>query len=159
MNPHPVSQANNRNKREQQTQQQWMQQVAGNPRWERITNKTPQIIIADLLLLFLSYMIYFISLLSSHPLWAPSPRASRGSAIHVFLVIIIKPAFIRLFKNEAGGHVNSLVTECDIHIRSWHCQLTLLWRGRESEGQQGSLKIDDTNVGNTFHPPVVWTYF
>ena len=49
MNPHPVSQANNRNKREQQTQQQWMQQVAGNPRWERITNKTPQIIIADLL--------------------------------------------------------------------------------------------------------------
>ncbi|CAH3027159.1 unnamed protein product, partial [Porites evermanni] len=36
---HPISQAN---KREQQTQQQWMQQVAGNPRWERITNKTPQ---------------------------------------------------------------------------------------------------------------------
>ena len=31
-------------------------------------------------------MIYFISLLSSHPLWPP-PRASRGSAIHVFLVI------------------------------------------------------------------------
>ena len=30
-------------------------------------------------------MIYFISLLSSHPFWAP-PRASRGSAIHVFLV-------------------------------------------------------------------------
>ena len=98
MNPHPVSQANNRNKREQQTQQQWMQQVAGNPRWERITNKTPKIIIADLLLLFLSYMIYFISLLSSHPLRAPSPQALRGSAIHVFLVIIIKPAFIRLFK-------------------------------------------------------------
>ena len=39
MNRHPISQAN---KREQQTQQQWMQQVAGNPRWERITNKTPQ---------------------------------------------------------------------------------------------------------------------
>ena len=39
MNHHPISQAN---KREQQTQQQWMQQVAGNPRWERITNKTPQ---------------------------------------------------------------------------------------------------------------------
>ena len=36
---HPISQAN---KREQQTQQQWIQQVAGNPRWERITNKTPQ---------------------------------------------------------------------------------------------------------------------
>ena len=35
-----------------------------------------------------SYMIYFISLLSSHPLWA-SPRASRGSAIHVFLVMYI----------------------------------------------------------------------
>ena len=33
-----------------------------------------------------SYMICFISLLSSHSLWA-SPRASRGSAIHVFLVI------------------------------------------------------------------------
>ena len=32
-----------------------------------------------------SYMNYFISLLSSHLLWA-SPRASRGSAIHVFLV-------------------------------------------------------------------------
>ena len=34
-----------------------------------------------------SYVIYFISLLSSHPLWVPSlhPRASRGSAIHVFL--------------------------------------------------------------------------
>ena len=39
MNHHPISQAN---KREQQTQQQWMQQVVGNPRWERITNKTPQ---------------------------------------------------------------------------------------------------------------------
>ena len=39
MNHHPISQAN---KREQQTQQQWIQQVAGNPRWERITNKTPQ---------------------------------------------------------------------------------------------------------------------
>ena len=30
------------NKREQQTQQRWIQQVAGNPRWERFTNKTPQ---------------------------------------------------------------------------------------------------------------------
>ena len=39
VNHHPISQAN---KREQQTQQQWIQQVAGNPRWERITNKTPQ---------------------------------------------------------------------------------------------------------------------
>ena len=35
-----------------------------------------------------SYMIYYISLLSFHPLWAspPPPGASRGSAIHVFLV-------------------------------------------------------------------------
>ena len=34
------------------------------------------------------YVIYFISLLSSHPLWAspPPPQASRGSAIHVSLV-------------------------------------------------------------------------
>ena len=39
MNHHPISHGN---KREQQSQQQWMQQVAGNPRWERITNKTPQ---------------------------------------------------------------------------------------------------------------------
>ena len=39
MNHHPISQAN---KREQQTQQQWIQQVAGNPRWERFTNKNPQ---------------------------------------------------------------------------------------------------------------------
>ena len=30
------------NKREQQTQQRWIQQVGGNPRWERFTNKTPQ---------------------------------------------------------------------------------------------------------------------
>ena len=35
----PISQAN---KREQQTQQRWIQQVAGNPPWERFTNKTPQ---------------------------------------------------------------------------------------------------------------------
>ena len=35
----PISQAN---KREQQTQQRWIQQVAGNPLWERFTNKTPQ---------------------------------------------------------------------------------------------------------------------
>ena len=35
-----------------------------------------------------SYMIYFISLQSSHPFMG-SPQASRGSAIHVFLVIII----------------------------------------------------------------------
>ena len=34
-----------------------------------------------------AFMIYFISLLSYHPLWAP-PWASRGSAIHVFLVVI-----------------------------------------------------------------------
>ena len=39
VNYHPISQAN---KREQQTQQQWIQLVAGNPRWERFTNKTPQ---------------------------------------------------------------------------------------------------------------------
>ena len=39
MNRHPVSPVN---KREQQTQQQWIQQVAGNPRWERFTNKTAQ---------------------------------------------------------------------------------------------------------------------
>ena len=39
MNHHPICQAN---KREQQTQQWWIQQVAGNPRWERFTNKTPQ---------------------------------------------------------------------------------------------------------------------
>ena len=39
MNHHPISQANNR---EQQTQQQGIQQVAGNLRWERITNKTRQ---------------------------------------------------------------------------------------------------------------------
>ena len=26
----------------QQTQQQWIQQVAGNPRWERFTKRTPQ---------------------------------------------------------------------------------------------------------------------
>ena len=39
MNHHPISQAN---KRQQQTQQQWIQQVAGNPRLERMTNKTPQ---------------------------------------------------------------------------------------------------------------------
>ena len=39
MSHHPISQAN---KREQQTQQRWIQQVAGNPRWERFTNKTPQ---------------------------------------------------------------------------------------------------------------------
>ena len=38
MNHHPISQAN---KREQQTQQRRIQQVAGNPRW-RFTNKTPQ---------------------------------------------------------------------------------------------------------------------
>ena len=61
------------------------------------------------------------------------------------------------------GYVNRLVTECvtecDIHTRSWHFQLTLLWRGRESEREQGSLNIDDINVGNTFHPPVIWTYF
>ena len=31
MNHHPIYQAN---KREQQTQQQWIQRVAGNPRWE-----------------------------------------------------------------------------------------------------------------------------
>ena len=30
------------NKREQQTQQRWIQQVAGNPRWEIFPNKTPQ---------------------------------------------------------------------------------------------------------------------
>ena len=35
----PISQPN---KREQKTQQRWIQQVAGNPRWERFTNKTPQ---------------------------------------------------------------------------------------------------------------------
>ena len=35
----PISQPN---KREQQTQQRWIQQVAGNPPWERFTNKTPQ---------------------------------------------------------------------------------------------------------------------
>ena len=29
-------------KRQQQTQQRWIQQVGGNPRWERFTNKTPQ---------------------------------------------------------------------------------------------------------------------
>ena len=29
-------------KREQQTQQRWIQQVTGNPPWERFTNKTPQ---------------------------------------------------------------------------------------------------------------------
>ena len=39
VNHHPVSPAN---KREQQNQQQWIQQVAGNPRWERFTNKTAQ---------------------------------------------------------------------------------------------------------------------
>ena len=39
MNHHPICQVN---KREQQTQQWWIQQVAGNPRWERFTNKTPQ---------------------------------------------------------------------------------------------------------------------
>ena len=39
VNHHPISQAN---KREQQTQQRWIQQVAGNPRWERFTNKTLQ---------------------------------------------------------------------------------------------------------------------
>ena len=39
VNHHPISEAN---KREQQTQQRWIQQVAGNPRWERFTNKTPQ---------------------------------------------------------------------------------------------------------------------
>ena len=41
MNHHLISQAN---KREQQTQHytQLIQQVAGNPRWERFTNKTPQ---------------------------------------------------------------------------------------------------------------------
>ena len=39
VNHRPISQAN---KREQQTQQQWIQQVAGNPRWERITKNTPQ---------------------------------------------------------------------------------------------------------------------
>ena len=39
MNYHPIFQAN---KREQQTQQQWIQLVAGNPRWERFRNKTPQ---------------------------------------------------------------------------------------------------------------------
>ena len=38
MNHHPISQAN---KREQQTQQRRIQQVAGNARW-RFTNKTPQ---------------------------------------------------------------------------------------------------------------------
>ena len=30
------------NKREQQTLQRWIQQVAGNTRWERFTNKTQQ---------------------------------------------------------------------------------------------------------------------
>ena len=42
MNHHPISQAN---KREQETQQRWIQQVAENPRWENKTrwaNKTPQ---------------------------------------------------------------------------------------------------------------------
>ena len=39
MNHHLICQVN---KREQQTQQWWIQQVAGNPRWERFTNKTPQ---------------------------------------------------------------------------------------------------------------------
>ena len=39
MNYHPIFQAN---KREQQTQQQWIQLVAGNPRWERFRSKTPQ---------------------------------------------------------------------------------------------------------------------
>ena len=34
-----ISQAN---KREEQTQQRWIQQVAGNLRWQRFTNKSPQ---------------------------------------------------------------------------------------------------------------------
>ena len=36
MNHHPISQAN---KREQQTQQQWIQQVAQNLRWEELQTK------------------------------------------------------------------------------------------------------------------------
>ena len=36
VNHHPISQAN---KREQQTQQRWIQQVAGNPRWEDLQTK------------------------------------------------------------------------------------------------------------------------
>ena len=39
VNHHPISYSN---KRERQTQQRWIQQVAGNPRWERFTNNTPQ---------------------------------------------------------------------------------------------------------------------
>ena len=35
--PHNIS----GKKRQQQTQQQCIQQVAGNPRWERFTNRTP----------------------------------------------------------------------------------------------------------------------
>ena len=35
----PISQAN---ERQQQTQQRWIQQVAGNPRRARFTNETPQ---------------------------------------------------------------------------------------------------------------------
>ena len=47
-----------------------------------------------------SYMIYFIFLLSSHPLWAPPPRASRGSAIHVFLVRLIGRAQHRYSRDQ-----------------------------------------------------------
>lgn len=58
--------------------------------------------------------------------------------------------------------------ECDIHIRSWHCQLTLLWRGNLRSGvffffcffvslaREGKKITPDTFISQAINRPLIY---